>query len=99
MVTLGLRKGLIMTMTPDRHAIHAKYAPEHGLGRQGSVYDRLWTEWQAAGRTVPGGTWDGAGRPRRRPSPQVRPEIPEDARGPLPLSGPWWGSGPYAPRP
>jgi len=85
-----------MTMTPDRQA---KHAPEHGLGRQGSVYDRLMTEWQAAGRTVPGASWDGAAQQRRRSSPEARPEIPEGARGPLSQSGPWWGSGPYAPRP
>ena len=99
MVTLGKKEGLIMTMTPDRHAIHAKHAPEHGLGRQGSVYERLWTEWQAAGRAVPGGTWDGAGPQRRRSSPEARPDIPEGARGPLSRSEPWWGSGLYAPRP
>ena len=85
-----------MTMTPDRHAMHA---PEHGLGRQGLVYDQLWTEWLAAGRTVPGATWDGAGQRRRRSSREARPEIPEDARGSRSPSGPWWGSGPYAPRP
>jgi hypothetical protein len=38
-----------MTMTPDRQA---NYAPEHGLGCQGLAYDRLRTEWQAAGRAV-----------------------------------------------
>ena len=61
-----------MTMTPQR----ANYTPEHGLGQQGLAYDRLMTEWQAAGRTVPGGTWDGAGRQRRQSSPEARAEIP-----------------------
>jgi hypothetical protein len=46
-----------MTMTSYRQA---EYAPEHGLGRQGLIYDRLRTEWQAAGRTVPGAVWHGA---------------------------------------
>ncbi len=46
-----------MTMTPQ-----ANHAPEHGLGRQGSVYDRLRAEWQAAGRTVPGAIWGAPGQ-------------------------------------
>jgi len=66
-----------MTMTPDRQA---KHAPEHGLGREGSVYDRLMTEWQAAGRTVPGATWDIAGRQRRRSSLEARADIPRVPR-------------------
>jgi len=79
-----------MTMTPDRHAmqtrhaIQAVHAPEHGLGRQGSVYDRLMTEWEAAGRTVPGATWDSAGRQRRRSSREARAEIPRVPGGPYP---------------
>ena len=85
-----------MTMTPDRHA---KHAPDHGLGRQGSVYDRLMTEWQAAGRAVPGATWDSAGQQRRRSPVEARPEIPEGVRGSLSRPAHWWGSGPYAPRP
>jgi hypothetical protein len=55
-----------MTMTPDPQA---KYSPEHGLGRQGLVYDRLRTEWQAAGRAVPGAIWGAPGQ-QLRPSPE-----------------------------
>src|SRR5262249_3104624 len=62
------REGLTMTMTPDRQA---KYAPEHGLGRQGLAYDRLRTEWQAAGRAVPGATWGGIMQQPRRSSPEA----------------------------
>ena len=54
-----------MTMKPDRQA---KYVPEHGLGRQGLVYDRLRTEWQAAGRAVPGAIWGVPWRQLRRSS-------------------------------
>ena len=66
-----------MTMTPDRQAI---YAPEHGLGRQGLAYDRLRTEWQAAGRAVPGATWDGAGQQLRRSTPEARGALLESFR-------------------
>lgn len=66
-----------MTMTPDRQA---KYAPEHGLGRQGLAYDRLRTEWQAAGRAVPGATWGGAMQQPRRSSLEAREAILESFR-------------------
>ena len=76
MVTLG-NGGPDMTMTPDRQA---KYAPEHGRGGQGLAYDRLRTEWQAAGRAVPGATWDGTGQQLRRSSPEARGAILESFR-------------------
>lgn len=66
-----------MTMTPDRQAT---YYPEHGLGRQGLAYDRLRTEWQAAGRTVPGAIRDAAGPPLRRSSPEARGALLESFR-------------------
>jgi len=58
-----------MTMTPDRQAT---YSPEHGLGRHGPVYDRLMTEWQAAGRTVPGAIWGVPGQQPQRSWPEAR---------------------------
>jgi hypothetical protein len=66
-----------MTMTPDRQT---KYAPEHGLGRQGLAYDRLRTEWQAAGRTVPGASLGGIVQQPRRSSPQAREALLESFR-------------------
>jgi hypothetical protein len=74
-----------MTMAPDRQA---KYAPEHGLGCQGPAYDRLRTEWQAAGRAVPGAagravpgaTRGGVVQHPRRSSPEARGAILESFR-------------------
>jgi len=66
-----------MTMTPDRQA---NYAPEHGLGCQGPAYDRLRTEWQAAGRAVPGATRGGVVQQPRRSSPEARVAILESFR-------------------
>ena len=57
-----------MKMTPDRQA---KYGPEHGLGR-GLAYDRLRSEWQAAGRSVPGATWRGVVQQPQRSSLEAR---------------------------
>jgi hypothetical protein len=58
-----------MTMTPYPQANHAS---EHGLGQQGLVYDRLWAEWLAAGRAVPGGTWGGVVQQPRLSSLEAR---------------------------
>jgi hypothetical protein len=66
-----------MTMTPDRQA---NYAPEHGLGCQGLAYDRLRTEWQAAGRAVPGATWGGVVQQPRPSSPEARGALLESFR-------------------
>ena len=66
-----------MTMTPDRQA---RYAQEHGPGRQGLAYDRLRTEWQAAGRAVPGATWGGAVPQPRRSSLEARGALLESFR-------------------
>ena len=66
-----------MTMTPDRQT---KYAPEHGMGRQGLAYDRLRTEWQAAGRAVPGATWGGIRQPPQRSTPEAREALLESFR-------------------
>jgi len=66
-----------MKMTPDRQA---KYAPEPGLGGQGPAYDRLRSEWQAAGRSVPGATWRGVGQQPRRSSLEARGAILESFR-------------------
>lgn len=63
-----------MTMTPHRQA---EYAPEHGRDRHGFAYDRLRTEWQAAGRAVPGATWDGAVPQPQRSSLEAREAILE----------------------
>ena len=65
-----------MTMTPQR----ANYTPEHGLGQQGLAYDRLRTEWQAAGRTVPGATWGGVVQQPRPSSPEARAALLESFR-------------------
>jgi len=61
-----------MTMTPDRQA---SYSSEHGLGRQGPVYERLMAEWQAAGRAVPGAIWGAPGQQPWRSSPEARGAI------------------------
>jgi len=65
-----------MTMTPQR----ANYTPEHGLGHQGLAYDRLMTEWQAAGRAVPGAAWDGVMQQPRPSSPEARGALLESFR-------------------
>ena len=65
-----------MKMTPDRQA---KYGPEHGLGR-GLAYDRLRSEWQAAGRSVPGATWRGVVQQPQRSSLEARGAILESFR-------------------
>jgi hypothetical protein len=65
-----------MTMTPQR----ANYTPEHGQGQPGLAYDRLRTEWQAAGRAVPGASWSGVAQPPRPSSPEARGALLESFR-------------------
>ena len=61
-----------MAITPNPHVT---YSPEHSLGRQGPVYERLRAVWQAAGRAVPGAFWGVPGQQPRRPSPEARGAI------------------------